>query len=152
MTPSQPLVGRRTLGSWTVHAIQVGGPPRDDYLRMFELSRRAFDRVLAVMAPGATWGDLARVYLETLQGTGYAPGPVLFIGRGTGEDEPMGGPGSGEAFLGSPLRVGNVVIVKPAVATRDHSFTVNVGDTVAVTEHGVRRLGKRELAPIVTGG
>ena len=133
-----------------VHAIQVGGEPRADYLAMFDLSRRAFDRVLAIMGPDATWGDLARVYVETLQGSDYVPGPVLFIGRGTGEDEPMGAPPSPRQLLDSRLQVGNVVIVQPAVAAPDHSFTVNVGDTVAVTERGARRLGKRELTPIVT--
>jgi Xaa-Pro aminopeptidase len=135
-----------------VHAIQVGGPPRQDYLAMFDLSRAAFDRVLAMMAPGATLGDMVRVYVETLAGSAYVPGTVLMIGRGTGEDEPMAGTHSPTPLLAQQLQAGNVVIVKPAVCTPDHSFTVNVGDTVAVTASGARRLGSRDLAPIVTAG
>jgi len=138
--------------SQAVHAIQVGGKPRADYLEMFELSRKVFDRVTAIMAPGVTWGELVRVYVETLKGTKYSPGTVLFIGRGCGEDEPMAGTNNSSEFLSGKFQAGNVVIVKPSICTPDHSFTVNVGDPVVVTDSGARRLGKRDLSPIVTEG
>lgn len=138
--------------SQAVHAIQVGGKPRADYLEMFELSRKVFDRVTAIMAPGVTWGELVRVYVETLKGTKYSPGTVLFIGRGCGEDEPMAGTNNSPEFLSGKFQAGNVVIVKPSICTPDHSFTVNVGDPVVVTDSGARRLGKRDLSPIVTEG
>ncbi|MFQ5852024.1 MAG: M24 family metallopeptidase [Candidatus Binatia bacterium] len=135
-----------------VHAIQVGGRPRSDYLEMFDLSQKAFDAVLAMMAPGITWGEMVQVYVDALRGTKYSPGAVLFIGRGVGEDEPMAGPRNAPNFLAGQLQAGNVVTVKPAVCTPDNTFTVNVGDTVVVTGAGARRLGKRNLAPIVTKG
>lgn len=134
-----------------VHAIQVGGAPRDDYVEMFEVSRTAFERVLAVMAPGVPWAEMVRVYVDTLRASKYRPGTVLFIGRGTGEDEPMAGTHSAPEVLANPLREGNVVIVKPSICSQERDFTVNVGDMVAVTASGARRLGQRDLAPIVTG-
>lgn len=138
--------------SQAVHAIQVGGKPRPDYLEMFELSRKVFDRVTAVMAPGATWGEMVRLYVETLKGTKYSPGTVLFIGRGCGEDEPMAGTNNSPEFLAGKFQAGNVVVVKPSICTPDHFFTVNVGDPVAITGSGARRLGKRDLSPIITEG
>lgn len=135
-----------------VHAIQVGGKARSDYLEMFDLSRKTFDRVIGMMAPGITWGEMVRVYVDSLRGSPYSPGATLFIGRGVGEDEPLAGPRNTEDFLAGKLQNGNVVTLKPAVCTPDHTFTVNVGDTVVVTESGARRLGKRELRPMVTEG
>ncbi|TAK10475.1 aminopeptidase P family protein [bacterium] len=138
--------------SQAVHAIQVGGDPRADYLEMFELSRKVFDHVTAIMTPGVTWGETVRLYVETLKGTKYSPGTVLFIGRGVGEDEPMAGTNNSPEFLSGKFQAGNVVIVKPSICTPDHSFSVNVGDPVVVTDSGARRLGKRDLSPIVTEG
>ncbi len=135
-----------------VHAVQVGGRPRDDYLEMFDLSRKAFDLVIAMMAPGITWGEMVRVYVDALRGTKYSHGTVLFIGRGLGEDQPMAGTNSSPEFLTGQLQPGNVLIVKPGICTDNHRFTVNVGDTVVVTDVGARRLGKRDLTPIVTEG
>jgi Xaa-Pro dipeptidase len=133
-----------------VHAVQVGGEPRKDYLDMFDLSLKAFDRVMAMSAPGVTWGEMVRVYVESLKGSHYVPGSVLFIGRGVGEDEPMAGTNSSAEFLTGKLQEGNVVTLKPSVCTPDHAFSLNVGDTIVVTERGARRLGKRDLTPIVT--
>lgn len=138
--------------SQVVHAIQVGGPPREDYLAMFELSRRAFQRVLEQMAPGVTYGELLRVFAESVQDTTYQPGAVLFIGRGVGEDEPMVGLRDTPQLLATPLRAGMVVTLKPPIRTAEGRMGVNVGDTVTVTESGARRLGKRSLEPIVTPG
>jgi Xaa-Pro aminopeptidase len=138
--------------SQAVHAIQVGGTARDDYMRMFDLSRRTFERVLREMAPGVTWGETVRLYIDALKGTKYTPGTVLFIGRGCGEDEPMAGTNNTPEFLAGKFQIGNVVIVKPSICTPGHAFSLNVGDAVVVTDSGARRLGKRELAPIVTAG
>lgn len=135
-----------------VHAIQVGGRPRADYLEMFELSRRAFDLVIAMMGPGVTWGEMVRVYVDSLSGTRYSPGAVLFIGRGIGEDEPMAGTRNSPDFFAGRLQAGNIFTLKPAICAPDQTFTVNVGDTVVVTDTGPRRLGKRELRPIITEG
>jgi Xaa-Pro dipeptidase len=134
------------------HGIQVGGEPRAIYLETFEVSRAAFEAMMAVMKPGATVGDVVRAYATTVEQAGFAPGVVPFVGRGAGEDEPTARMSDPPEALARPLQVGNVVTLQPAVSTPDHTFEMVVGDTVVVTEDGCRRLGKRELSPIITEG
>ncbi len=64
----------------------------------------------------------------------------------------MAGTNSSPEFLTGQLQPGNVLTVKPGICTDNHRFIVNVGDTVVVTDVGARRLGKRDLTPIVTEG
>jgi Xaa-Pro aminopeptidase len=133
------------------HSIQVGGEPRADYLEMFEISLKAFNNMMEAMVPGATVADVVNAYRAAMNGTKYVPGVVPFVSRGAGEDEPTARINDPVTFA-RPLQAGNVICLQPVVLTEDHSFTVIVGDTVAVTENKCRRLGTRELVPIITPG
>jgi Xaa-Pro aminopeptidase len=117
---------------------------------MMECSVEMFERVLAAIGPGVPRRSLVRIYREVGQKYGYEQGGYLFIGRGLGDDPPMGGGGSDdEPGLERELEIGNVFCWKPRAS--DGRKAVGVGDTVAVTANGAKRLGKRALQAVLTG-
>ena len=133
-----------------VHHVQVGRQMRDDYHRMMECSIEMFERVVAAIGPGVPFRPLVRIYREVAQKHGYEQGGYLFIGRGLGDDPPMGGGGSDDApGLERELEIGNVFCWKPRAS--DGRKSVGVGDTVAVTANGAKRLGKRALQSVLAG-
>jgi Xaa-Pro aminopeptidase len=134
-----------------VHHVQVGSRMRDDYRKMMDCSIEMFTRVLAAIGPGVPLSQLVRIYREVGAKHGYTQGGYLFIGRGLGDDPPMGGGGSEEEpGLERKLQAGNVFCWKPRA--NDGGKTIGVGDTVAVISNGARRLGKRKLEPLLAQG
>ena len=70
--------------------------------------------------------------------------------RGLGDDGPaLLGNKDLERFSQTKLETGMVFILKPQVRAAEGKGRASIGDTVAVTENGARRLGKRELKLIV---
>jgi len=70
--------------------------------------------------------------------------------RGLGDDGPaLLGDSDLERFSKIEVRAGMTFILKPQVRPKEGKGRGSIGDTVAVTEHGARRLGKRELKLIV---
>jgi Xaa-Pro aminopeptidase len=70
--------------------------------------------------------------------------------RGLGDDGPaLLGDKDLERFSKLELETGMTFIVKPQVRPAQGKGRASIGDTVAVTENGARRLGKRELKLVV---
>jgi Xaa-Pro dipeptidase len=131
----------------------VMGRPDDEYQKMIDISRAAFDAILGAMKPGVTFGALFDVYKRTVeeQGRGkYLWNHPMMHARGLGDDGPaLLGDEDLERFSKIELQTGMTFILKPQVRPAEGKGRASLGDTVTVTESGARRLGKRELKLIV---
>ena len=120
------------------------------------LAAECFEAVLAAMKPGATFGDLQQVYEGVVAKSGggrYGTGFPMLHARGLGDDGPaLLDKKDLETFKKIPLQKGMTFILKPRVIENGGAKErVNIGDTVAVTATGARRLGKRPLKLIEIG-
>jgi Xaa-Pro dipeptidase len=101
-----------------------------------------FNRALAFMKPGVTFGEL----LQHCDGpaTSGARARLTMHGRGAGDDGPLltGGTVS-ERILRRPIEAGNVFILKPSATVESSGLGGRWGDTVVVRAHGAERLGTR---------
>ena len=125
------------------------GKPKQDYVDMIEVSRACFDAILAEMKPGVTFGKLFDTYCKTVERQSHGKylwnHPVMHA-RGLGDDGPaLLGDKDLERFSKIELQAGMVFILKPQVRAAEGKGRASIGDTVAVTQSGSRRLGKREL-------
>jgi Xaa-Pro aminopeptidase len=108
-----------------------------------------FDRI----RPGVTYGEIIRDFLNLVEKRGYKALAVPLHGRGLGEDLPLihlQQPNA--AIWQTPIQAGQVYILGPRVGTADGTRMLAWGDTIAVTESGARRLGKRGNEPIIADG
>jgi Xaa-Pro aminopeptidase len=129
------------------------GAPNDEYARMVEISRACFDAIVSAMKPGVTFGTLFDVYTRTVEEFGngkYLWSHPMMHARGLGDDGPaLLGAKDLERFSKLELQTGMTFIVKPQVRPAQGKGRASIGDTVAVTENGARRLGRRELKLVV---
>lgn len=103
----------------------------------------SFNRTVAAMKPGVTYGELIRACADTPSVAGWSARLVLH-GRGLGDDGPLiTTPPFDPAVVERPLQEGNVFVVKPAVHREGRGETARFGDSVVVTATGARRLGAR---------
>jgi len=126
------------------------GPPSPEYARLHTLAVEAFDQMFARLRPGATYAEVVDAYIAPARAQGLEPLAVPLHGRGLGEDLPV----LNVASLDSPvmqtaIQPGQVFVMGPRLGTPDGCKILAWGDTVAVTESGARRLGKRSSEPIV---
>jgi Xaa-Pro aminopeptidase len=105
--------------------------------------------VLNAMKPGTTFGALFDTYCQTVEREGkgkYLWNHPVMHARGLGDDGPaLLGDRDLERFSKIELQNGMVFILKPQVRATQGKGRASIGDTVAVTKSGARRLGKREL-------
>ena len=113
---------------------------------MFDTTKTIFDKMLELLKPGVTFGEVVAFYQDEVRAAGYEPGEALMHGRGLGEDAPMLW-GAVREFPESQgkLKHGHVFILKPAAKRGKMRDSIRAGDTVVIEENGARRLGKREL-------
>jgi len=102
-----------------------------------------FNRALALMKPGVTFGELIAACDSAGRSNG-AKARLTLHGRGVGDDGPLitGGPVS-QRVRERPLAVGNVFILKPSAEIEGTGLVGRWGDTVVVREQGAQRLGTR---------
>jgi Xaa-Pro dipeptidase len=135
-------------GGYIAQALQpisLGARPKE-LERIFDTTKVIFEKMLKVLKPGSTFGEVVAFYQDEVKSAGYEPDGALMHGRGLGEDAPMLW-GAVRDFPESQasLKEGHVFIFKPAArkgAMRDY---IRAGDTVVIERSGARRLGKREL-------
>ena len=138
-------------GGYAAQAVSpvVVGKAREDYSGMIDVSRACFDAILGAMKPGTTFGALFDTYRETVEREGrgkYLWNHPMMHARGLGDDGPaLLGDKDLERFSKLELQAGMVFILKPQVRAAEGKGRASIGDTVAVTNSGARRLGKREL-------
>jgi Xaa-Pro dipeptidase len=138
-------------GGYAAQAVSpvVVGKAAEDYKQMVNLSRTCFDAILRAMKPGITFGAVFDTYRQTVEQEGkgkYLWNHPVMHARGLGDDGPaLLGDKDLERFSKIELQSGMVFILKPQVRAAQGKGRASIGDTVAVTGTGARRLGKREL-------
>lgn len=139
------------FGGYAAQAVSpmVLGKPGPGLAELAELSRACFDSILDRMKPGTTFGVLFDTYRETVEQHGngkYQWSHPMMHARGLGDDGPaLMGDRDVERFQRIELEPGMVFILKPRVRAVEGKDHISIGDTVAVTGNGARRLGKRKL-------
>lgn len=122
------------------------GPRPKELEKIFDTTKVIFEKMLKLLKPGLSFGEVVAFYQDEVKSAGYEPGDALMHGRGLGEDAPMlfGGvrdfPESGDK-----LKEGHVFILKPAAKKGFMRDSIRAGDTIVIEESGARRLGKRAL-------
>lgn len=119
----------------------IGAPPTDDYQRMYDLAVRVFDRIAAVIRPGASVEAVLDA-ADEIDAAGYTICDDLMHGFAGGYLPPHvrtrqtgGSPDSGFVFAENMT-----VVIQPNVVTRDERMGVQVGELVRVTQTGVESL------------
>jgi Xaa-Pro aminopeptidase len=135
-------------GGYIAQALQpisLGPRPRE-LEKIFDATKVIFEKMLKVLKPGASFGEVVSFYQNEVRTAGYEPDGALMHGRGLGEDAPMLW-GARRDFPESKacLKEGHVFIFKPAATTGKMRDFIRAGDTIAIERSGARRLGKREL-------
>ena len=122
------------------------GPKPQQLEKIFAETKIIFDRMLKILKPGVTFGEVVQFYQDEVQAAGYEPDGALMHGRGLGEDAPMlWGARRDFPEKEAKLKEGHVFILKPACKEGFMRDSIRAGDTVAIEANGARRLGKREL-------
>jgi Xaa-Pro dipeptidase len=122
------------------------GPRPKELEEIFDTTKGVFEKMLKVLKPGTTFGEVVAFYQDEIRTAGYEPDGALMHGRGLGEDAPMLW-GALRDFPESQarLKAGHVFIFKPAARKGAMRDFIRAGDTVVIEQSGARRLGKREL-------
>ena len=125
--------------------ISLGTRPKE-LERIFDTTKVIFEKMLKLLKPGSTFGEVVAFYQDEIRSAGYEPDGALMHGRGLGEDAPMLW-GAVRDFPESraSLKEGHVFIFKPAARKGEMRDFIRAGDTVVIERSGARRLGKREL-------
>jgi Xaa-Pro aminopeptidase len=126
------------------------GKPSAEYTELHNVAVESFRLVFDRIRPGATYEYVIRGYIDFVESRGYKALAVPLHGRGLGEDYPvirLTAESSGS--LQRQIEPGQVFIVGPRIGSQDRSKILSWGDTVAVTQTGVRRLGKLNDQPII---
>ena len=121
------------------------------HFELIKLQRDVWNTVCARLQPGVTLGELAKLTADTCERLAPATGPahgasalLNMHGRGQGDDGPLITPSQRRPEqLGVKLEAGMVFVFKPFVRSADGTRDCTWADTVVVTEHGGRRLGRR---------
>jgi Xaa-Pro dipeptidase len=111
----------------------------------WKVATEAFDRAVAAMRPGVTFGELLEAVSATPKVEGWGASLILH-GRGLGDEGPLVTfPPYDPEVIARPLQEGNTFIIKPQVRREREGGRAIFGDTVTVTATGARRLGKRSM-------
>jgi Xaa-Pro aminopeptidase len=131
----------------------IGCAPTAEYLRLFELANRAYDRIVDVLRPGATDADV-RAAAEFLEHEDCRTFDVLLHGWGLQIEDPRVDLPS--AVIKRELRPvtfaeGMLLVVQPHVVSPDGRRAVQAGNLVVVERDGVRPLQKHPMGFLAIG-
>jgi len=133
------------------HSILVGSKNADVYREAMDGAIATFREMVAWVRPGRTVGEFLTEFqrlAETHGGTGYS---VTMHTNGLGFDRPRVGPGPFVKDADWVIQPGWTFTIKTHVKNKRSGLTGLVGEPITVSESGARRLGHRDLAPVVTG-
>jgi Xaa-Pro aminopeptidase len=144
------IINNEIGAKWAGYRVQIEQPmilghAPADLSKQIEASKTAFDKISETMRPGVTVGEVVKVYKESMQSYGFGTSAALFHGMGLGEDGPLILTDAGSKGWDRKFQAGNTFVLKPCPGVEGVEEALRVGDTVAVTNTGARRLGKREL-------
>jgi len=135
-------------GGYIAQALQpisLGARPKE-LERIFDTTKVIFEKMLKVLKPGSTFGEVVAFYQDEVKSAGYEPDGALMHGRGLGEDAPMLW-GAVRDFPESQasLKRGTCLSLSRRPEKERCEDYIRAGDTVVIERSGARRLGKREL-------
>lgn len=116
----------------------VGGPPTSAYQRMYDVAVEAYERIAAVVKPGATADDVLDA-AEFIHRSGYSIYDDLFHGYGGGYLEPVLRTRKTRNEPDRPFTFAKnmVVVIQPNLITEDEQMGLQVGSMLLVTDTGV---------------
>ena len=135
-------------GRWAGYIGQITqiaflGDIPDEYERMFDLQQQALHRCYELLRPGAIIGDFVDACAK-FDSDDYTCRLIMHA-RGLGDDSPICVyEPRNETMRTWQIENNSTFIIKPVIASRDKTRSLYWGDTVTATDHGARRLGKRE--------
>ena len=133
------------FGSQVNHSVLLGSPAPADWAAAGQYCLELFQTLLDRIAPGKSIKEFCEFYGEKLKARGVArPGGVLIHSGGLA-DLPRCGPGRMEGGDDLVFQAGMVFDLKPSVPVKQTRTPAEFGDSLAVTEKGARRLGKRKM-------
>jgi Xaa-Pro aminopeptidase len=144
------LVINEIEGSWGGYMAQIDtsiylGQTPADCQDAWTVATDSFQRAVAAMRPGVTFGELLEACAATPKVAGWGANLILH-GRGLGDEGPLVTfPPYDPEVMARPLQEGNAFIIKPRVTRERQGSMAIFGDTVVVTANGARRLGKRSM-------
>lgn len=135
-----------------LRSFAIGTPPTAEYRRMYDVAVEAFNRIAAVIRPGATTDEVLdaaeyihaagfTIYDDLMHGFGGGYLPPVLRTRRTGVNAP-------EPFT---FRENMTVVIQPNVITEDERMGVQVGELMRVTRNGVESLHRYPMRFIQCG-
>ncbi len=137
-------------GRWAGYTAQIDqstfiGNVPDQCRDAWKVAVEAFERTVAAMKPGVTFGQMLEACAATPKVDGWEARLVLH-GRGLGDEGPLiTTPPYPPGIMERPLQEGNAFVIKPAIERDGHGDVARFGDSVVVTASGARRLGTRGM-------
>jgi Xaa-Pro aminopeptidase len=136
--------------------IFVQSDPTEEWLRMFDVAKQAYDGVAAGLVPGSTEGDAIRnasvigaagygIYDDLIHGYGTDYGPPL-VDRSCVEFWRSGA----EPPRGRSIAAGEAVVIQPNPITPDERMGLQLGALTIVRDSGAECLHSLPFEPLVT--
>ncbi|MDQ1482262.1 MAG: Xaa-Pro dipeptidase [Actinomycetota bacterium] len=119
----------------------VGAEPTKLYEELHDVAQSAFDRIEAVLAPGATPAEIVEA-ASVIDDSGFTTVDDLVHGLGGGYLPPVFG-SRGRTLEPLPdltFAAGMTVVVQPNVTTKDRRAGVQTGELLHITSDGCERL------------
>jgi Xaa-Pro aminopeptidase len=133
----------------------VGAEPSDEWLRMFDVAKRAYDAIAAGMTPGSTEGDVVR-NARVIGDAGFAIYDDLIHGYGTDYGPPLVDRScvahwrdGSEPPPGRTIERGMTIVIQPNPITPDERMGLQLGALTVVTEAGAESLHQIPFEPLV---
>jgi len=118
--------------------IAAGAPPTPAYRRMYDVAVEAYERIAAVVKPGATAEDVLDA-AEFIHRSGYTIYDDLFHGYGGGYLDPVLRTRKTRNEPDRPFTFAKnmVVVIQPNLITEDEQMGLQVGSMLRVTDTGL---------------
>ena len=146
-------IAPKYAGYWSQVMVPVClGEPDAEYRALVEAACQACDEAVKAIRPGISMKQLAEMMNRPIVEAGFTWTRPQWQGLGLEQSEAptdwsfpnaLGEAGQGPADL--LLEEGMVLGLQPMAAKADHSRGTSVGDAVAVTKEGARKLGKTKM-------
>jgi Xaa-Pro dipeptidase len=133
----------------------VGATPTNEWQRLFDVAREAYERITEGMTPGSTEGDVIRnasvigdagfgIYDDLIHGYGTDYGPPL-VDRSCTAHWRDGTP----PLPGRTIERGMTIVVQPNPITLDERMGLQLGALTLVTDRGAESLHTLPLEPLI---
>ena len=147
-----------SLGAYSgqVHRpIFVGAEPTAEWQRLFDVAKEAYDRIAAVLRPGATEGDVIRA-ARVIGDAGYAIYDDLIHGYGTDYGPPLVDRSCAEYWRsgaeppsGRTIERDAAVVIQPNPITPDERTGLQLGALTVVRDDGAECLHTLPFEPLL---